>query len=423
MRQTARARFARRPLVVLTASAMLAAAVSCGLTGLPVQSARAALAVVGVNDNFSGRHDRVLTVEAPGVLGNDLDLLGSTTVELVNDVSNGTLDLDPDGGFTYVPRAAFIGTDSFKYVPSGLLSTPAQVTITVTDARPVANPDSYTWTGGSLVVPAPGVLANDSDDDGDALTVELDGGGLSGSFDLDEDGGFRYTPGGGFDGNGSIRYRAWDGVKWSATTTISLAIQAATPSPTPTPTPTARPTPTPLLPLPSLPLPSLPLPSLPLPDVPVPSLPLPNASPSQRPAPADDPEPPASERPRPTASPQGASGDVEDPLLPGVDGFAGMPGSPGTGSGTGPGAPIGGEDPGGEGRGGTDSTLGYDGDRLKLQPGSLGILGGFGVWAVPAATIGMPGLLVLLWIALQAGGSLSWFPAVRRLRGDGRANR
>jgi hypothetical protein len=48
---------------------------------------------------------------------------------------------------------------------------------------------------------------------------------------------------------------------------------------------------------------------------------------------------------------------------------------------------------------------------------------GLQVWAVPAATISMPGLFVLLWIALQAGGSLSWLPAVRRLRGDARESR
>lgn len=43
---------------------------------------------------------------------------------------------------------------------------------------------------------------------------------------------------------------------------------------------------------------------------------------------------------------------------------------------------------------------------------------GFSVWAVPAATIAGPGLLILLWMALQAGGALAWLPAVRRLRGD-----
>jgi hypothetical protein len=416
MRHPARARSAPPFLPVVVVAGLLAAALTCGLAFVPVEPARAALAVVGVDDNASGRHDRTLTIEAPGVLANDLNLLGSTSAVLVNDVSNGTLVLEPDGGFTYVPRPGFLGTDSFKYVPSGLLSTPAKVTIDVTNARPVAKPDSYTWAGGKLVVPAPGVLGNDTDGDGDALVAELDGGGLSGSFELDEDGGFSYAPGGGFEGSGTIHYRAWDGVKWSAATTITLTIQGAsptpTPMPTPTPRPTARPTPTPILPLPSIPPPSLPLPGLPLP-----SPPLPNPSSSQRPAPTDGHEPPASDRPRPSASPEAAPGVVDDPRVPGPED------SPGSGPGAGAGSPTGPGGQGGAAGGQPDSRIGYDGDRLKLHPGSLGILGGFQVWAVPAATIGMPGLLVLLWIALQAGGSLSWFPAVKRLRGDGRASR
>ncbi len=50
--------------------------------------------------------------------------------------------------------------------------------------------------------------------------------------------------------------------------------------------------------------------------------------------------------------------------------------------------------------------------------GDLGMLSGVGVWAVPAATIGVPGLLILAWVALQAAGALARIPAVRRLRGD-----
>jgi hypothetical protein len=40
------------------------------------------------------------------------------------------------------------------------------------------------------------------------------------------------------------------------------------------------------------------------------------------------------------------------------------------------------------------------------------------VWFVPGAAVGVPGLLVLLFIALQAAGALAWIPAVRRMSGD-----
>ena len=66
------------------------------------------------------------------------------------------------------------------------------------DAAPVAADDAYTTTGyAPLNIPAPGVLANDSDPDGDPLTATLDSGPANGSLTLNPDGSFLYqaTPG------------------------------------------------------------------------------------------------------------------------------------------------------------------------------------------------------------------------------------
>ena len=46
------------------------------------------------------------------------------------------------------------------------------------------------------------------------------------------------------------------------------------------------------------------------------------------------------------------------------------------------------------------------------------LLGSAQVWFVPAAAIGAPGLLVLLWVLLQTAGTLVWFPFIRRMRGE-----
>jgi hypothetical protein len=52
---------------------------------------------------------------------------------------------------------------------------------------------------------------------------------------------------------------------------------------------------------------------------------------------------------------------------------------------------------------------------------SLGLgdvsLAGVTIWVVPAAILGVPGVLVIVWVILQALGVLAWLPAVRRLRG------
>jgi hypothetical protein len=62
----------------------------------------------------------------------------------------------------------------------------------------------------------------------------------------------------------------------------------------------------------------------------------------------------------------------------------------------------------------------FDEPELELGLGPLGLLTGAPTWVVPVATIGGPGLIVLLWVAAQAGGASIWIPAARRLRGEER---
>jgi hypothetical protein len=50
--------------------------------------------------------------------------------------------------------------------------------------------------------------------------------------------------------------------------------------------------------------------------------------------------------------------------------------------------------------------------------GALGLFGSIDIWIVPGLLLGVPGLLVVAFVALQALGALAWIPAVRRLRGS-----
>jgi hypothetical protein len=390
----------------------MAAAIAAGqLAVAPATPARGALAAIGVDDALSVRHDRTAIVPAPGVLGNDANLLGGTTAILTQDVSHGTLTLRSDGGYTYTPDPGYVGSDSFDYRPSGLLSTGATVRITVTNATPIARTDAYsTPSRTTLVVPAPGVLGNDTDADGDTLQASLvSASGISGSVDLDPDGALTYSPGGGFSGSVSFTYRVTDGIAWSSTVTVTLTVASPTPTPTPTPspvptpTPTPRPTATPLLPLPSLPLPSLP----PLPSL----LPRPIATPRPtEPAASGGPRPSSAASPSPTSAPSDGSRPSPTPSE------AGAPASPGSSSG-GPGVANPGS-PGGAARPADGArTLIVDPADAELGLGTIDLALNFGVYAVPAAVIAGPGVLLLLWVALQTFGALAWVPAVRRLRG------
>ena len=394
--------------------------------------ARGGVVATGIPDSYAVKHDRLAVIAPAGVLANDLNLLGGATAILVSGVSHGTLNLQSDGGFSYTPAGGYLGVDTFRYRPSGLLSTAATVTIMVTNATPVANPDAYSWAGGDLFVPAPGVLANDTDADGDALIAEMVGGGVSGSLDLQSNGSIPYSPGGGFSGSATFSYRVWDGLAWSSPTSVTLTRNAPAPTPTlpPTPAPTPPPTPAPTpppspspsptpglpLPTPSVPAPSLPTPrpsgSLPLPPLPslAPSLPT-------RPSPGDpSPSPDISSA---LAAPS-ATDDADPSNGPSAPEAGSVPpgGSGGSGGSAGPASFTSGESVGSDG--GRPSSglpsIWFDGERLDLSGSAIGLLGGIDIWAVPAATIAVPGLLLLLWLALQAIGAMAWLPATRRLQ-------
>jgi len=180
-------------------------------------------------NSYSTDEGKQLTVDAPGVLANDSDPNNDplTAVE-VSDPAHGTLSLDPNGSFVYTPNAGFSGTDTFTYrANDGTAdSNTATVTITVNPANdpPAANDDSYALAkGNTLTVPAAsGVLANDSDPNGDRLTARLVTGPSAGTLTLDPDGSFTYTkPKKGFNGVTFV-YEASDGKGGADRATVTI---------------------------------------------------------------------------------------------------------------------------------------------------------------------------------------------------------
>jgi hypothetical protein len=166
-------------------------------------------------------------ISTMSVLDNDVGLT-SPTASLNTDVSHGTLVFMSDGNFTYEPEGDFSGTDTFTYSAiDGTGTYPAQVTLNVTfvNDAPVANDDGpiVNAIGGDIHVDAPGVLANDSDADGDALTAAIFGPTPAG-LTLNTDGSFDYvggTPG----ATVTFQYTASDGTVASlAPATVTLKI-------------------------------------------------------------------------------------------------------------------------------------------------------------------------------------------------------
>ena len=90
---------------------------------------------------------------------------------------------------------------------------------------PVANGDGYaTDEDNALNVAAPGVLGNDGDDDGDLLAAVLDTGPVNGTFALNGDGSFSYTPKANFNGTDTFNYHANDGSAGSNIATVTITV-------------------------------------------------------------------------------------------------------------------------------------------------------------------------------------------------------
>ncbi|MBI5618467.1 MAG: tandem-95 repeat protein, partial [Gammaproteobacteria bacterium] len=190
-------------------------------------------------DHYTVNAGQTLTIAAPGVLGNDTDPDGDTlTLQTVSyPAQQGALVVMPDGSVTFTPQAGFTGQTSFEYTladGNGAQAT-GTVTIDVTgtaNAAPTANADSYTvHPGRTLTIAAPGLLANDTDADGNALTLSgVDTTGLQGALAANADGSFTFTPNAGYTGTTGFEYTIDDGHGGGATGNVTIFVGNTAPN-------------------------------------------------------------------------------------------------------------------------------------------------------------------------------------------------
>lgn len=154
----------------------------------------------------------------------------------------------------------------------------------------------------------------------------------------------------------------------------------ASPTPSPTPSPTASPTPKPSK-----------APETPKPKPSVTPTPKPTAAPTLAPATAAPVTPPP-QTSAPSPSPSPVPEETDAP-------------------------PVSTTTPPDAGAGLAIPPPPRDIEPIQLTLGSLSLLGSIDVWAIPGVIVGVPGLLVIFFIGLQAVGVLAWLPAIQRLRG------
>src|SRR5213075_57041 len=85
--------------------------------------------------------------------------------------------------------------------------------------------DSYSVNEDApLNVSTPGVLANDTDVDGNVLTAVLVTNPTHGTLTLNANGSFDYQPNANFNGSDSFTYRASDGATNSSSATVTITV-------------------------------------------------------------------------------------------------------------------------------------------------------------------------------------------------------
>jgi len=193
--------------------------------GMLAQLQVGAAGLIAEDDTAATVEDTPVTIS---VLANDP---GATLVDSVTQGANGSV-VNNGADVTYTPNPNFTGTDMFTYrsTDGAAISNTANVTVTVSNENdpPAASPDAYAVVAGeTLDVTAPGVLANDSDPDGNPLTAVLDTDATGGTLNLNPDGGFAYTPNAGTT-NDAFTYFANDGTTNSTTpATVTITVTAA----------------------------------------------------------------------------------------------------------------------------------------------------------------------------------------------------
>ncbi|MEK8048232.1 Ig-like domain-containing protein, partial [Ideonella margarita] len=191
------------------------------------------------NDSFSGGNVTVTSVAGQAIA------VGTPVT-----IPQGTVVLNPNGTLTFTPTPNFNGTLNLTYTATDGTGTPvgANITITVTPVNdaPVANDDTVTVTEDTPV--SGNVLGNDTDADGDTLTVTAvtvdrngdgtpdtvtpgtpvtitTGGTPVGTLLVNPDGTFTFTPASDYNGPvPPVTYTVTDGQGGTDTGTLTLVV-------------------------------------------------------------------------------------------------------------------------------------------------------------------------------------------------------
>lgn len=193
---------------------------------VPVMAQQATNQVpVAQPDTVSTAEETAITV---AVLANDTDPDGNAlTVTGFVSPTHGTAVINGAATVTYTPAANYVGVDTFAYTVSdgqgGTAVGTVIITVTAANDVPVAVGDTVTASAGATSI---AVLTNDTDPDGDTLTITAVTQGAHGTVGSSAGGVVTYTPTVGYSGQDVFTYTVSDGHGGTATGTVTVTVSA-----------------------------------------------------------------------------------------------------------------------------------------------------------------------------------------------------
>lgn len=189
-------------------------------------------------DSLSATEDTALTMSLADLTGNDLSLDGDALmISSVGAASNGIVSLDGNGGVVFTPDADYNGAAGFTYTVSdgngGQSTGMVELSVGAVNDAPIAGADSAAGLeDNALTIALADLLSNDSDVEGDALTVTAVGNAVNGSVVQDGSGNPIFTPDADYVGVASFDYTVSDGQGGRATQSVSLSFSNTNDTPT-----------------------------------------------------------------------------------------------------------------------------------------------------------------------------------------------
>lgn len=186
--------------------------------------------VAGNDSGFSTTEDTPVTISASTLLQNDTDGDGDAlTLAGVSNAIGGTVAINAQGNVVFTPNANYNGAASFSYTVSdgngGTTTASVSLTVTPVNDAPVANNNSFGATEDTAItLTAAQLLGNDSDVDGNPLSLTGVSNAVNGTVAINGAGNVVFTPAANYFGAASFQYSIADGQGGFATATVNLTV-------------------------------------------------------------------------------------------------------------------------------------------------------------------------------------------------------